>query len=184
MQQLSVHAFLIYEARMLSVVIETLNSERALAHTLSALVPAVVEGLLRRVTVVDRGSSDETALVALGAGCSFYAEMDIEAALAEIRTPWVLLLKPGAIPQEGWEEVLRRHMDNDGGGTARFSLPEDSGFGTVRRIFGHKATLDAGLLVRLDILKPLLLDGVAFDLLPQRLRPVRLKHPILPPDED
>ncbi|QOD64935.1 glycosyl transferase [Brucella sp. JSBI001] len=169
---------------MLSVVIETLNSERALAHTLSALVPAVVEGLLRRVTVVDRGSSDETALVALGAGCSFYAEMDIEAALAEIRTPWVLLLKPGAIPQEGWEEVLRRHMDNDGGGTARFSLPEDSGFGTVRRIFGHKATLDAGLLVRLDILKPLLLDGVAFDLLPQRLRPVRLKHPILPPDED
>ena len=183
MQQLSVHTFLIYEARMLSVVIETLNSERALAHTLSALVPAVVEGLLRRVTVVDRGSSDETALVALGAGCSFYAEMDIEAALAEIRTPWVLLLKPGAIPQEGWEEVLRRHMDNDGG-TARFSLPEDSGLGTVRKIFGHKATLDAGLLVRLDLLKPLLLDGVAFDLLPQRLRPVRLKHPILPPDED
>ncbi|MBR7651089.1 glycosyl transferase [Ochrobactrum oryzae] len=168
---------------MLSVIIETLNSERALAHTLSALVPAVVEGLLRRVTVVDRGSSDETALVALGAGCDFYAEMDIEAALDEIRTPWVLLLKPGAVPQEGWEEVLRRHMESDGD-VARFSLPEDSGFGTVRKIFGHKATLDAGLLVRLDVIKPLLLDGVAFDQLPQRLKTVRLKHPILPPDED
>ncbi len=109
--------------------------------------------------------------------------MDIEAALDEIRTPWVLLLKPGAIPQDGWEEVLRRHMDQDGG-VARFSLPEDGGFGTVRKIFGHKATLDAGLLVRLDIVKPLLLDGVAFDQLPQRLRPTRLRHSILPPDED
>lgn len=168
---------------MLSVIVETLNSERALAHTLSALVPAVVDGLLRRVTVIDRGSSDETALVALGAGCAFYAEMDIEAALDEIRTPWVLILKPGAIPQEGWEEVLRRHMER-AGGAARFSLPEDSGFGTVRKIFGHKATLDAGLLVRLGVVKPLLLDGVAFDLLPQRLKPVRLKHPLLPPDED
>ncbi len=183
MQPLSVHVFLIYEARMLSVVIETLNSERALAHTLSALVPAVVEGLLRRVTVIDRGSSDETALVALGAGCAFYAEMDIETALDEIRTPWVLLLKPGAIPQEGWEEILRRHMENDDG-AARFSLPEDGGFGAVRKIFGHKATLDAGLLVRLDVVKPLLLNGVAFDQLPQRLRPTRLKHLILPPDED
>lgn len=168
---------------MLSVVIETLNSERALAHTLSALVPAVVDGLLRRVTVIDRGSSDETALVALGAGCAFHSEMDIEAALDEIRTPWVLLLRPGAIPQEGWEEALRRHMEN-GGGAARFSLPEDSGLGTVRKIFGHKATLDAGLLVRLDVVKPLLLDGVAFDQLPQRLKPIRLKHSILPPDED
>ncbi len=175
--------FLIYEALMLSVVISTLNSERALAHTLSALVPAVVEGLLRRVTVIDQGSSDETALVALGAGCAFYAEMDIETALDEIRTPWVLFLKPGAIPQEGWEEVLRRHMEADGG-AARFSLPEDSVFGAVRKIFSDKATLDAGLLVRLDIVKPLLLGGVAFDQLPQHLRPVRLKHRILPPDED
>ena len=168
---------------MLSVVIETQNSERALAHTLSALVPAVVEGLLRRVTVIDRGSSDETALVALGAGCSFYAEMDIETALDEIRTPWVLLLNPGAIPQDGWEEILRRHIENDGS-AARFSLPEDGGFGAVSKIFGHKATLDAGLLVRLDILRPLLLDGVALDQLPQRLRPTRLKHLILPPEDD
>ncbi|MBQ0709508.1 glycosyl transferase [Ochrobactrum sp. AP1BH01-1] len=167
---------------MLSVVLETLNSEKALAHTLSALVPAVVEGLLRRVSVIDRGSSDETALVTLGAGCAFHAEKDIKTALDEIRTPWVLLLRPGAIPQEGWEEALRRHMEH-GGATARFSLPEDSGLGAVRNLFGHKATLDAGLLVQLDVVKPLLLDGVSFDELPQRLKPVRLKHAILPPAE-
>ncbi|WP_114214054.1 glycosyl transferase [Ochrobactrum sp. 3-3] len=167
---------------MLSVVIETLNSEKALAHTLSALVPAVVEGLLRRVSVIDRGSSDETALVALGAGCAFHAERDIKTALDEIRTPWVLLLRPGAIPQEGWEEALRRHMEH-GGATARFSLPEDSGLGAVRNLFGHKATLDAGLLVQLDVVKPLLLDGVSFGELAQRLKPVRLRHAILPPAE-
>ncbi len=74
-------------------------------------------------------------------------------------------------------------MDNDGA-AARFSLPEDGGFGLVRKIVGRKATLDAGLLVRLDLVKPLLLDSVAFDQLPQHLRSVRLKHPILPPDED
>ena len=142
----------------------------------------MVEGLLRRVSVIDRGSSDETALVALGAGCAFQAEMDIGTALEEIRTPWVLLLTPGSIPQEGWEEVLRRHMEH-AAAAARFSLPEDSGFGTVRKIFGRKATLDAGLLVRLDAVKPLLLDGVSFEQLPQRLKPVRLKHSILPPDE-
>lgn len=162
---------------MLSVVIETRNSERALANTLAALVPAVVEGLLRRVSVIDRGSSDETALVASGAGCAVYAERDIEAALNEIRTPWILLLKPGAVLQGGWEEIVRRHMEKDRG-AACFSLPGGGSFGTVRNFFGHKATLDAGLLVRLDVVKPLLLDGMAFDKLPHRLKPARLKHTV------
>ncbi|MBC2884532.1 glycosyl transferase [Ochrobactrum sp. CM-21-5] len=151
---------------MLSVLIETHNAERPLAFTLSALVPAVVEGLLRRVVVIDRGSTDETALVAVGAGCSYYSETDIDVALAELRTPWVLFLKPGAVPQEGWEEVARRHMEGEGG-PARFSL-----------------AADAGLLARLETVRPLLRDGVIFDDLPQRLKPIRLKHTILPPSAE
>ncbi len=178
MGELFVHAFLIYEAPMLSALIETLNSERPLAHTLSALVPAVVDGLLRRVYVIDRGSSDETALVAQGAGCSLYGKAEIGAALDEIRTPWVLILKPGAIPGEGWEEIARRHMESQSG-PARFSLPGEGGFANVRKLLGGRATLDAGLLVRLEELRPLLLGGVSFDQLAQRLKPVRLKHPIM-----
>lgn len=87
---------------MLSVIIETLNSERPLACTLSGLVPAVVEGLLRRVTVIDHGSGDGTALVAEGAGCAFHGLAERDVALNGIRTDWVLFLKPGAMPQEGW----------------------------------------------------------------------------------
>ena len=45
---------------MLTVVIETLNDEEALAATLAALVPAAVEGLVCEVIVHDRGSSDAT----------------------------------------------------------------------------------------------------------------------------
>ncbi len=168
---------------MLSVIIETHNSERLLACTLAGLVPAVVKGLLRRVTVIDRGSSDETALVAEGAGCAFYALADREMALDKIRTDWVLFLKPGAVPQEGWEETLRRHMEA-GGGPARFSLPEERGLGTIRKILGGGVSLDAGLLVRLNLVRPLLLDGIAPDDLPRSLKPVRLKHRILPPLRD
>lgn len=79
---------------MLSVIIETLNSERPLACTLSGLVPAVVEGLLRRVTVIDHGSGDGTALVAEGAGCAFHGLAERDVALNGIRTDWVLFLKP------------------------------------------------------------------------------------------
>ncbi|MBA8819807.1 glycosyl transferase [Ochrobactrum sp. P6BS-III] len=169
---------------MLSVIIETLNSEKPLAHTLSALVPAVVEGLVRRVLVIDEGSSDETALVAIGAGCSFSDGTDMEATLSEIRTPWVLVLAPGAIPQEGWEEVVRRHMEGEGG-PARFTPAGDGRLGGLKAaLFGGGATLDAGLLVRLETIKPLLLDGMAFAQLPRQLKPVRLKHGIYPPERD
>ncbi len=38
---------------MISVIIPTLNAEERLAACLTALVPAVVEGLIREVTLVD-----------------------------------------------------------------------------------------------------------------------------------
>ncbi|AIJ93500.1 hypothetical protein [Brucella abortus] len=166
---------------MLSVIIETLNSERPLACTLSGLVPAVVEGLLRRVTVIDHGSGDGTVLVAEGAGCAFHGLAERDVALNGIRTDWVLFLKPGAMPQEGWGEAVRRHMEG-GGGPARFSLPEEGRPGNIRKIFGGGPSLDAGLLVRLDLVQPLFLEGIGSDDLPRRLKPLRLKHRILPPE--
>ena len=45
---------------MLSVVIPTLNAEKSLAATLAALVPGVVEGLIREVIISDGGSTDAT----------------------------------------------------------------------------------------------------------------------------
>ena len=48
---------------MISVVIPTHESERALAHTLAALVPGALDGVLREVIVADGGSKDGTAKV-------------------------------------------------------------------------------------------------------------------------
>ncbi len=44
---------------MISVVIPTLNAERTLAHTLAALVPAVVDSVVQEAIIVDGGSTDE-----------------------------------------------------------------------------------------------------------------------------
>ncbi|WP_343314758.1 glycosyltransferase family 2 protein [Brucella sp. BE17] len=161
---------------MLTVVIPTLNSEKPLAHTLAFLVPAVVEGLLRRVVVVDGGSGDDTRLVAEGAGCTLYRSAEIMVALREIRTPWVLLLCPGATLEPGWEEPVRDYI-REHTGAARFSRPEDQGL--LKKLFGSVATLDAGLLVRLDALHPFIEAGVSFDALPSKLKPVVLPVALL-----
>ena len=54
---------------MISVVMPTLNAEDTLARTLSALVPGVVEGLIKEVIVVDGGSQDATLEIADSTGC-------------------------------------------------------------------------------------------------------------------
>ena len=56
---------------MISVIIPTLDSERALLPTLAALVPGAMEGLVSEVIVADGGSRDDTAIVADAAGCNF-----------------------------------------------------------------------------------------------------------------
>ena len=56
---------------MLSVIIATRNSERALVPTLAALVPGATAGLISEVLVADGGSHDDTAKVADVAGCNF-----------------------------------------------------------------------------------------------------------------
>jgi glycosyltransferase involved in cell wall biosynthesis len=53
---------------MLSVVIATHNSERALLPTLAALVSGAAAGIVREVIVADAGSRDATAAIADGAG--------------------------------------------------------------------------------------------------------------------
>ena len=57
---------------MLSVIIATRDSERALVPTLAALVSGATAGLVSEVLVVDGGSRDDTAKVADVAGCNFH----------------------------------------------------------------------------------------------------------------
>lgn len=101
---------------MLSVIIATNESERALVPTLAALVPGATAGLVREVIVADPGSRDATAEVADIAGCEMLvsaaplAERLAQAAEAA-RSPWLLFLAAGAVPQTGWVEETNRFIE-------------------------------------------------------------------------
>jgi hypothetical protein len=105
---------------MLSVIIATLNSERPLLPTLAALVPGATDGIVSEVIVADGGSRDGTAVVADVAGCNFLvAEGPLGARLkkaaAAARAPWLLLLRPGTIPDPAWIADVRRFIEQSAG---------------------------------------------------------------------
>jgi glycosyltransferase involved in cell wall biosynthesis len=102
---------------MLSAIIASHESERALVPTLAALVPAVAAGLLREVVVTDAGSSDATAEVAEIAGCRFMSSEEplgkrLKAAAAATRAPWLMFLRAGCVPEPGWIPAAEHFMQS------------------------------------------------------------------------
>jgi hypothetical protein len=101
---------------MLSVIIATKDTERALVPTLAALVSGATAGLISEVLVADGGSRDDTAAVAEVAGCNFMA-MDggtarrLKAAAEKARAPWLLFLRPGTILDDPWTRDAQRFME-------------------------------------------------------------------------
>jgi glycosyltransferase involved in cell wall biosynthesis len=101
---------------MLSAIIATDESERALVPTLAALVPGATAGLLGEVIVADGGSRDATAAVADIAGCRFMSSpaslgARLKAAAVSTRTPWLLFLRAGCVPEPGWIAATECFID-------------------------------------------------------------------------
>ncbi len=93
---------------MISVVVPTLNAEMTLAATLTALIPAVVEGLVREVIIVDGGSSDRTLRVADASGARIIRSVagrgqQLITGAEHARGPWLLFLHGDTILDTGWE---------------------------------------------------------------------------------
>ena len=93
---------------MISVVVPTLNAEADLPRTLTALVPAAIEGIVREVIIVDGGSTDATARIAEATGANFIVaeqgrghQLDTGAKAA--KGPWLLFLHADTTLEEGWE---------------------------------------------------------------------------------
>src|SRR5712691_12299821 len=101
---------------MLSVVIATHDSERALLPTLAALVAGAAAGIVREVIVADAGSRDATTAIADGAGCRVLVSTQgrgarLKAAADAARATWLMNLRPGVIIDATWDDETRRFME-------------------------------------------------------------------------
>ena len=123
---------------MISVVIPTLNSEHCLPHTLAALVPAAVDGLVREVVVVDGGSADGTEKVAETTGAVFLRSekgrgRQLAAGAAAARGDWLLFLHADTVLESSWLDEAAgflnraaRNPESPQAAAFRFAL-DDSG---------------------------------------------------------
>lgn len=156
---LAVQSFPDYNPAMLSVVIATFNDAERLAHSLSALVPAAAEGVVREVVVVDAGSTDDTARIADGTGCTLVrddgpmgARLSAGARTAG-RAPWLMFLRPGVVLEPRWEQETQSFLDRvsrsgQGDRVAAVFRHGRDGFGAgarVRAAAAGAASLLAGL---------------------------------------
>jgi hypothetical protein len=92
---------------MLSVIIPTSESERALLRTLAPLVAGAAAGLVREVILADTGTHPGAARIADIAGCRLMTAQDaigvrLAAAAATTRGEWLLFLRPGTVLEPAW----------------------------------------------------------------------------------
>jgi glycosyltransferase involved in cell wall biosynthesis len=147
---------------MISVIIPTRNSERALVPTLAALVPGATAGLVAEVLIADGGSQDETAAVADVAGCNFMVvegplARRLSAAASAARMPWLMFLRPGIVLDTPWTGEVGRFVQQDArqAPAAVFHRgSRQSGFGgfllSIATLLGAPPRPEQGLLVAKD----------------------------------
>jgi len=101
---------------MLSVIIPTFNSARALVPTLAMLVPGAMSGIVREAIVCDGGSTDATLEVADVAGCTVLASAAplasrLQAAATAARSPWLMFLRAGTVLEATWLDETARFIE-------------------------------------------------------------------------
>jgi rSAM/selenodomain-associated transferase 2 len=140
---------------MISVVIPVLNDESVLPATLTALVPAAVEGIVREVIVVDGGSKDASAEIADRAGADVITSptgrgAQLRAGAKAARHPWLLFLNADTVLDAGWEREADQFMERVDSGRGkyqaaafRFALDDD---GAAPRALESLVTMRCALL--------------------------------------
>lgn len=149
-----------YTVRMITVLVRVTHGPEALAVTLSALVPAVAEGLVGDAVILSDRHDDTLAMVADAAGATLVVAR--EASWAEgakaARRDWLLCLDDGDIPQDGWIRVLDRFVSLAGPQQSMARLRRrtgvlQAGLDALSRYFG-RASIRPGDLVHRRALVP------------------------------
>ena len=101
---------------MISIIVPTLNAEATLGDTLTALIPAVVEGIVREVIIVDGGSTDRTLRIADAFGAIVISSrpgrgLQLIAGAAAARGSWLLFLHADTNLEPGWERETAQFME-------------------------------------------------------------------------
>ena len=155
---------------MITVVVPTLNAETGLAASLTSLVSASVQGLVREVIVVDGGSTDRSLAIADQSGAKIMASScgrgrQLATGAAAARMPWLLFLHADTVLEPGWERevaAVLEHIDSRQRSEAayafRFALDD---IGWMPR------SIEAGVALRCRLLR--LPYGDQALLLPRRL---------------
>ena len=112
-------------------------------RTLSALVPATVEGAVRDVALLVVGDGGEVSAIADEAGCGLVREASFEAAMTRAltgaRAAWICVLQAGALPGRGFAEDVANALEAAGDPPHALLLRGNGGrFG---RIFPSLATV-------------------------------------------
>lgn len=102
---------------MLSVIIPTNDDPAGLVRTLAALVPVAMDGFVKEVILADPANQPSTIEIAEETGARI-VEGSLRDACATARHPWLLILGPGRILPNGWEEEAARHIAHHGSNAA------------------------------------------------------------------
>ena len=84
-------------------------SSEAVVRTLSALVPAAIEGIVRDLVLASQSQNDDFARIADHAGCAYVQASDgslVASGLAALKEPRVLVVRAGRIPEHGFTGEL------------------------------------------------------------------------------
>ena len=164
---------------MLTIIIECHDNEAELAQTLAGLVAGAVEGLVKDVVILDRGSRDGSAEVADAAGCSFLTDWELSEIVRAARGEWLLLLEPGARPLNGWVEAVAEYVSlNDA--PARFAGSRNHRRPLYRRLLQRQAPLEQGLLVSKRQASALVRPGMELEQIARGVAARRLVAELVP----
>jgi rSAM/selenodomain-associated transferase 2 len=120
---------------MISVVMPTLNAAPFLPLTLAPLVPAVAEGLVRELIIVDGGSGDNTLAIAEDVGARVVTTArgrgrQLAAGAAAARGEWLLFLHADTALDDDWRRDAARFIERTGAreraAAFRFAFDDDA----------------------------------------------------------